>query len=307
MVGAGRCTRKREADTACIYTQLLQLPGYTITPHVWSRGRKVRVEVEEVEPLTAPPFSAPDYSLAMAPYSGMSVFELRQKVRPATGGDSVAHYQFGAGTITTVVRDSNYKGITYILSCNHVLARLNNAVFGDPILQPAAGYGGSYPLDLIAWLSRFIPLSAAPGNENTVDCAVAYAPPGSVLPGEVAWLGNTNGIRSKAGVDVDEDVRKVGSASGLNEGSIIAIHATVKITYALPGLSPLTCVFSDQLLTTPMSAYGDSGSLLLDVDNNAVGMLFAGSTTHTCYNYLENVQSALGVIVSENVVGQLDD
>jgi hypothetical protein len=284
------------------YAQLLQLPGYTLAPYVLSLGRKVRAEVEEMDPLKSPPSTLPDYTLPMVPYPGMSVSELRQKVRPAVGGDSVAHYNFGAGTITTIVRDSNYKGITYVLSCNHVLARLNSASYGDPILQPAAGNGGSYPLDLIAWLSRFIPLSALAGTENTVDCAVAYALPGNVLPGEVAWLGAVNGVRSIDSIGLGESVRKVGSSSGLNDGNVVGIHAAVKITYALPGLAAMTCVFDDQILTTPMSAYGDSGALLLDSGVNALGMLFAGSTTHTCFNYIPKVQSALQVTVSDNVV-----
>ena len=39
--------------------------------------------------------------------------------------------------------------------------------------------------------------------------------------------------------------------------------------------------FARQIVTSAMSAGGDSGSLLLDMDNRAVGLLFAGSPTVT--------------------------
>jgi hypothetical protein len=44
-----------------------------------------------------------------------------------------------------------------------------------------------------------------------------------------------------------------------------------------------------------MSEGGDSGSALLDTDNNLVGLLFAGSDTTTIFNRIQNVFSALGV------------
>ena len=44
-----------------------------------------------------------------------------------------------------------------------------------------------------------------------------------------------------------------------------------------------------------MSAGGDSGSLLMNSNLNAVGLLFAGSAVITIHNHIANVETALGV------------
>jgi hypothetical protein len=50
-----------------------------------------------------------------------------------------------------------------------------------------------------------------------------------------------------------------------------------------------------QIITSNMSAGGDSGSLLLDMEENAVGLLFAGSTQITIHNNIFFVQASLGI------------
>ena len=54
-------------------------------------------------------------------------------------------------------------------------------------------------------------------------------------------------------------------------------------------------IFEDQILAGAMSQGGDSGSLVLDKDNNAVGLLFAGSNTSTLMNPIQYVLDAFGV------------
>lgn len=60
--------------------------------------------------------------------------------------------------------------------------------------------------------------------------------------------------------------------------------------------------FKDQLVTTPISAGGDSGSLVTTEDNIAIGLLFAGSPIATIVNHIENVRSLLGVEVAEQIL-----
>jgi hypothetical protein len=52
-----------------------------------------------------------------------------------------------------------------------------------------------------------------------------------------------------------------------------------------------------QIITTNMSAGGDSGSLLCDMNENAVGLLFAGSSSITIHNDIRYVQTLLGIRV----------
>jgi hypothetical protein len=80
----------------------------------------------------------------------------RDRYRPTIpSGVSIGHYQITAGTLGTIVTDTN-TGEKLILSNNHVLANSNNAQVGDPILQPGAADGGQNPADMVARLERFV-------------------------------------------------------------------------------------------------------------------------------------------------------
>jgi hypothetical protein len=80
----------------------------------------------------------------------------RDRYRPIIpSGVSIGHYQITAGTLGTIVTDTN-TGEKLILSNNHVMANSNNAQIGDPILQPGPTDGGQNPADMVARLERFI-------------------------------------------------------------------------------------------------------------------------------------------------------
>ena len=63
-------------------------------------------------------------------------------------------------------------------------------------------------------------------------------------------------------------------------------------------------VFRRQIFVTPIARYGDSGALVLDLNNNVLGMVFACSRTHSVANPIEEVQSQLGILVSERIVSE---
>ena len=69
------------------------------------------------------------------------------------------------------------------------------------------------------------------------------------------------------------------------------IDATVSVIYT----DDLTATFIDQILTSKMGDSGDSGSVGVDDEMNAVGLLFAGSNTFTIYNRITNVLKMLEV------------
>jgi hypothetical protein len=60
--------------------------------------------------------------------------------------------------------------------------------------------------------------------------------------------------------------------------------------------------FKDQIITTPMSAGGDSGSLVMTLDNIAIGLLYAGSAQATILNQIEHVRTLLRVEVGEQIL-----
>lgn len=224
---------------------------------------------------------------------GVSVEVLTTRVRPAEGGYSVGHYQITAGTYATAVYDSSsYPGMPrkyYVLSNNHVLANSNAARIGDPVLQPGPYDGGIMGRDTIARLSRFVPIQFA-GGPNYVDAALAEGN-FDVLDREIYWIGYVRGAVAPA---IGMSVQKTGRTTNYTTGRITAINAVVNVSYG----GGQTARFEKQVLSTSMSAGGDSGSLLLDMDNKAVGLLFAGSSSVTVYNDIRYVQALLGIRIA---------
>lgn len=254
----------------------------------------VAVDVAEMAPAWAPPCFAPD---AAAP----ALDGFRTRRRPAIGGVSIAHYAFDIGTLGAVVRDRQDSRFGYVLSNNHVLARLGAARTGDPILQPARADGGRYPQDQIAQLCRTVPIRFEPGSSNVVDAAVGCAVFADV-DRRVFWGGPPRAVVAKTSVRPGARVQKTGRTTGHTEGTIVGINGTVLVNYAFVGSEYGITTFREQIITTQMSGYGDSGSLLLDLDGNAMGLLFGGSYTHTYYNYIDDVQRELGIVVAENTI-----
>jgi len=240
---------------------------------------------------------------------------LARRIRPAEGGYSVGHFKITAGTIATCVYDilpggsvnpaAHGIGIPpryYILSNNHVLANSNAASLGDPILQPGPFDGGADPSDRIAHLSRFIPITFFPAvplemHNNLVDAAVAEGEFHD-LDREIYWSGYVRGWRRKSKVRVGTIIQKTGRTTNFTTGRILAVNVTVDVGFGGGNVAR----FKDQIVTTNISAGGDSGSLLTTSDNVAVGLLFAGSPVATIANQIENVRSLLRVEVAEQIL-----
>lgn len=242
--------------------------------------------------------------------------------RPAPGGVSLGHYKITAGTFGVVVRDRATND-RLILSNNHVLANSNDAVAGDAILQPGAADGGQDPQDIIARLERFQPLQfiVEPGTcslalvatsvanglarllgskhrlqtvksnaaANLVDAALARPLADNLVQDEIVGIGVVTGV---VPATLMMPVRKSGRSTGLSTGEITVLDATVDVSYGIGR----TARFEDQIVTGPMSAPGDSGSLLVAGDSlRAVGLLFAGSDQSTIYNPIMTVLDLLEI------------
>ena len=85
--------------------------------------------------------------------------------------------------------------------------------------------------------------------------------------------------------------KKSGRTTGLTQGQVDQIDVTVNVQFGAGRIAQ----FTDQLLAGPMSQGGDSGSAVLDMDRNLVGLLFAGSDNTTIMNRIQNVFTALNV------------
>jgi hypothetical protein len=208
----------------------------------------------------------------------------KRRYRPAFPGCSIGHYRITAGTFGCMVQDKRTHAFK-ILSNNHVLANVNAARIGDPILQPGRYDGGSYPRDMIARLYRYVPLTAS--SWNLVDAAIATPHLRSVIA-SIARLGIPTGT---AQARLGWTVYKAGRTTQLTRGRVISTNASMKVGYG----SGISLLFRNQIVTTCMGAPGDSGSLLVDPYRRAVGLLFAGSSRVTIHNHITNVLMGLGV------------
>jgi hypothetical protein len=224
---------------------------------------------------------------------------LKKRIRPARGGFSVGHYQITAGTIGTCCYDlSPFPGMPgkyYILSNNHVLANSNEARIGDPILQPGPYDGGRLAADVIARLTRFVPIRFISGKDEPVNYVDAATAEGSLadLDRAVYWIGSVK--RLYEAPKIGDIVQKTGRTTGFTTGKVTNINGTVYVNYS----GGKVARFTQQIITTAMSAGGDSGSLVTNLDEGAVGLLFAGSSTTTIVNNIAWVQALLKVRVTE--------
>jgi len=248
---------------------------------------------------------------------GLGTFEpqlLKRRMRPSPSGFSVGNVRVTAGTLGSVVYDFlpgasvdppgpglGTPAKFYILSNNHVLADSNRAQLGSAILQPGVFDGGTDPADRIATLDRFIPIQFAPQtpverHNNVVDCALGTVEFQDATR-EQYFSGAPRAWRRKANVAVGDLVKKTGRTTNISFGRIMAVDATIDVNYGTAG----TARFKDQVLTTSISAGGDSGSLVTSLDNVALGLLFAGSSVVTVANHIENVRALLRVEIAEQL------
>ncbi|AYF55425.1 hypothetical protein G8S21_10455 [Clostridium botulinum C] len=217
---------------------------------------------------------------------------LNKKIRPVLGGYSISVYKGNEiyGTAGCVVTNGVNK---FVLSTNHVLTKINKLYMHFPIIQPACVYGGTYS-DTIATLHRYIPLHLFNGGEppiNLTDCALGLLTNANIMNPEIAFIGKVTCVKSpKLGIPV----RKVGAMSELTEGIITSINANHTVTYT----NGEVAFFKDQILTSNMAVKGDSGSILIDKNNCAIGLLFATTNNFTAYNRLTTVLDQLDVCLT---------
>jgi hypothetical protein len=199
--------------------------------------------------------------------------------RPLRPGCSIAHYGSTAGTIGGFFTRADQSDGCFALSNNHVLARENRASIGDAILQPGPLDGGTAALSRVGALADFIPLAGGP-DANVVDCGICRLDDGIEAAPDIVGQGNwMAGIRDEP-LDEDDTVRKAGRTTGLTQGVVSAIEVDdVWVHYDIG-----RCRFDGQIEMEgnglqPFALGGDSGSLVVDAQRLACGLIFAVSTS----------------------------
>lgn len=208
------------------------------------------------------------YPVRVAHVTPMSVqwFE-RNKIRPVVGGISAGDYLHReTGTLGMVVYDRE-SGRPLLMSNNHVFGN------ADAIIQPGEVDGGGAN-EKVGKLFRAIPWKVLP-DVNIVDVALASVD-GEYIDGILSerFVIVPHGTKTvRKGVNV----YKVGRTTGKTIGKIIDTDFTVDVvTGEESDGTPIYTRFVDQLLIDMESKPGDSGSIIMDMSDRAVGLLFAG-------------------------------
>ena len=218
-------------------------------------------------------------------------------VRPAPPGFSIGRaLDTGeAGTFGMVVRKKGQTAPLYLLSNSHAIAASGFATVGDAIVQPGAYDGGSAPADTIGTLAQWIPFQfTATGFPNTVDAAIAQLDD-HVATAAIAELGVPDGINTN--LQRGMAVQKMGRTTTLSVALVRDIDLRVPANYPDASGQAARVGFSDQVLVTFYSAGGDSGSPVLDMNNNVVGLHVAGSPVIGIFCKIANVMDQLDIEV----------
>jgi len=207
----------------------------------------------------------------------------------------------------------------------------NDASVGDAIYQPGTYDGGS-SADQIGTLYDFVPITMSGAGGGGGDPPAPPAPPTCGIAKKAAGAANLVakglgrkhrlmaynsqaspnyfdaalatmnveykrdiphiGVPSAVGTPtLGMDVQKFGRTTLYTTGVINQISVTVNVSYGGSKIAR----FEDQLVMGPMSAGGDSGSTVYDMDGNLVALLFAGSDQTTICSPISRVFEALNI------------
>jgi S1-C subfamily serine protease len=181
---------------------------------------------------------------------------------------------------------------TYILSNAHVIANEDRGVMGDAVLQPGRCDGGSVSGHLVARLTMADTLSRR--GWNLTDSAIARVEPGVTADfATLRGLGELKGV-SRQRIQKNMYVSKLGRTTHVTHGYVTAFEMDIAI-----GFSFGRAWFRNQIEVR--GAYGsfveggDSGSLAVDSNGRAVGLIFAGGARTGILNPIQTVLDRLGV------------
>jgi hypothetical protein len=196
--------------------------------------------------------------------------------RPVEGGHSIGHGSTSGetGTMGCVVK--NKSGDRFGLTCNHVIADLNNAVRGTTkVWSPGSGDGGTSS-DLLGVVHDYVPLAFG-GSYNDVDAALAKPNAPSDLDPIVHGIGTVNGWTST--INFGDEVQKSGVETGVTNGKY-RLQVNGLVTFA----GGKTALFQNLLgiigtsTTSDFAEKGDSGAVVLNDNSEIVGQVISVTT-----------------------------
>jgi hypothetical protein len=217
--------------------------------------------------------------------------------RPALGGESLGHSNGDTGTFGCLVKDS--ANALFLLSCNHVIAALNQGQRGtDVVWQPGKNNGGTAK-NRIGLLYDFAYITPGGSTGNRIDAALCKPDRLSDVSPSIKSIGSLSGSQS---VSLNDPVRKSGAKSGLTSGKVRLKNLSVIVDY--PG--GVQALFDGQVgivgtkTGKDFSKQGDSGSIIVDDQDRAVGLLMSclSGTDLTIANPIQEVLQHFQVAIA---------
>jgi len=205
-----------------------------------------------------------------------------EKHRPSPAGVSTGHEEVSAGTLGSVPLNTQ-EGHTVFLTNAHVAAPPGEVEPADDILQPGVADGGQGKEDKVGEVIDWSEISK--DGENTTDSALVHSI--ALKDNELLGLGELH--RLSTSFSKGTEFEKSGRTTGVTEGSLVADDVTINVRGYYPDES---VTFTEVDGFTPMSAGGDSGSLICEKRQErrvATHLLFAGSPQITFGIPIENV------------------
>ena len=235
--------------------------------------------------------------------SGGANHRVRTLFFGSSGGNAndITRFFCCGGTLGSLVTKG---GVQYILSNNHVLARVDQAPVGEDITQPGLIDNNCGVATIVADFSQAVPL----GTQN-VDAALAALRSGQMdSGGKILDIGVPCATPGTPRVGLP--VAKSGRTTGCQTGTIGSINTNVSVQYQknCGKGKKFVISYTNQVVinSTTFSAGGDSGSLIVsgscsptgsetNGDNAPIALLFAGSSSSTVGNPIQDVVNALGI------------
>lgn len=210
---------------------------------------------------------------------GLTRDECRQHKRPVFPGLSISQAEHNsAGTLGCFVCKKGKQDL-FLLSCAHVIALPANE-FGVSIIQPGQLDGGNSGSHRIAVLEEMS--NPTPHSINQIDAAIARViSKDGIDPVSIHGVERLNGFHRDFKGNPKE-VIKTGRTTGTTLGEVTAFEMDV----TLHGQGEDTgMAFHRQIEISgkPGSNFvlpGDSGSLVIDKEGRAIGLVFAASTAY---------------------------